>query len=175
MAEFDKKRADLILDSISETGSDDKACKEARIDKKTFHQWLRNEISFSEQVAKARHIYREGKNHSQVVKAMAVLDQYLGGEATEVHNSEEERIGSNKETSHKKSTKQVRRSTPAWVIDRVLGKRMHEMEALRVLANAGWVPRTILTEVVGGIAVLRESVRHAFDNLSSSNRDSSKN
>jgi hypothetical protein len=89
----------------------------------------------------------------------------LLGKATEVHDSEEEKTNSDDDVSHKKLTKKVRRSTPAWVIDRVLGKRMHEMEALRVLANAGWIPKEVLKEAIGGIAALKESVRKAFEDL----------
>jgi AcrR family transcriptional regulator len=163
------EKVNKILDIIISTGNDRLAYESADISKETFYRWLRDRDEFLEKVLKARYIYKESQYHTQVVKALEVLDDYLLGKATETHNSEEEKTNSDDDVSHKKLTKKVRRSTPAWVIDRVLGKRMHEMEALRVLANAGWIPKEVLKEAIGGIAALKESVRKAFEDLPKSN------
>jgi AcrR family transcriptional regulator len=51
------------------------------ISKETFYRWLRDRDEFLEQVLKARYIYKESQYHTQVVKALEVLDDYLVGQS----------------------------------------------------------------------------------------------
>ena len=91
---------------------------------------------------------------------MALLD-YLYGRVEETWTSEETTIEGNKVIT-KFSIKKVKRGVPNWVIDRILGRPVDELEAVKCLVESGWLPYSVLAATSESLDTARDCIRRAF-------------
>ena len=131
---YSEERKRIIADEIALTGSSRSAWEKADICEETFYSWQRKYPEFSELIAIAKAEYRESCPESLRRQARRAFADYLYGRAEETWSSLER--GSNDKTSWSRElTKKVRRGTPKWAIDRVLGRPQDVLEAVKTLAQ----------------------------------------
>ncbi len=71
----------------------------------------------------------------------------------------------------KQSTKLVKRETPQWVIDRVLGQPITELEAVKNLIDSNWLKEEIVEKLTTAVDELHKKARAAFQGNLDSGRD----
>jgi ACT domain-containing protein len=133
---YTPEKVETILEVLRATGSDKAVIldPEIGISRDTFYKWLKKYPDFSDQVAQAKKHYRITQPKWQRYQANQVLAKYLTEGAIETWQSEE--IAYDAEgnvTGRKVITKTVKRSAPQWAIERVLGKRLDELDAMLTL------------------------------------------
>jgi hypothetical protein len=63
---------------------------------------------------------------------------------------------------HKEIVKKVKRGVPQWAIERVLGKSVDELEAVKCQVESGWLPSSILKETTESLDEVCDRIRAAF-------------
>lgn len=63
---------------------------------------------------------------------------------------------------HKEIVKKVKRGVPQCPIERVLGKSVDELEAVKCLVESGWLPSSILKETTESLDEVCDHIRAAF-------------
>ena len=56
----------------------------------------------------------------------------------------------------------MKRGVPQWVIERILGKPLDELEAVKCLIESGWLPYSVLKETTESLDEIRERIQAAF-------------
>ncbi len=64
--------------------------------------------------------------------------------------------------SIKQISKKVRRGPPQWVIDRVLGQPISELESIKSLTEAGWLKEQVVEKLAMVMDQFNESAKAAF-------------
>ena len=94
-----------------------------------------------------------------IAHAKEVLNNYLYNGDIQTWTSREIHIGTDENIIKmvERVTKQVK-ETPPWVIERVLGKSYDELEAVKTLVEAGWLPPEILCSCGASMEHLKQSI-----------------
>lgn len=92
---------------------------------------------------------------------MSALLDYLYGRVQETWTSEETVIEGDKVIT-KSSIKKVKRGVPKWVIDRILGRPVEELEAVKCLVESGWLLYSVLAATSESLDTARDCIRSAF-------------
>ncbi len=151
-----------ILDALRHSGSDRVAIEAAGISTGTFYRWGQQYREFREGIAQAKEEYR--KNCPVVLREQAYLsfEDYLYGRVEEVWTTDEI-IRDDDKIIYKEVVRRVKRGVPQWAIERVLGKSVDELEAVKCLVESGWIPRHVLIVATESLDEVRDRVRKAFD------------
>lgn len=155
-----------IVEVLRLTGSDRQAYEVAEISEATYYRWQKEFREFRELVAQSKQRYQESCPEQLREKAMSALLDYLYGRVEETWTSEETIIEGDKivtKSSIKSSIKKVKRGVPSWVIDRILGKPLDELEAVKCLVESGWLPYSILTKTSESLNTAQNHIRKVFE------------
>lgn len=151
---------DLILDAIKQTGSDKAGWQSGGINHDTFYTWISRHSEFSEGVAQAKSEFRKLCPQSFVQRSRQVLYDYLftghveHWSVSEVHKDAEGNIFKTVERTSK-----AIKPTPYWVIDRVLGKNLPLLEAVRLLLSQGVATTEQARVVSDGVSRIEEELK----------------
>lgn len=150
-----------ILDALRRSGSDRVAIEAAGISSAAFYRWQQEFQEFREGIAQAKLEYRE--NCPDVLRQQAhwSFEDYLYGRVEEVWTTHET-VRDGDKIIYKEIVKKVKRGVPQWVIERVLGKTVDELEAVKCLVESGWIPRHVLIVATESLVQVRDRVRQAF-------------
>lgn len=151
-----------IVEVLRLTGSDCQAYEVAEISEATYYRWQKEFREFRELVAQSKQRYRESCPEQLREKAMSALLDYLYGRVEETWTSEETIIEGDKVVT-KSSIKKVKRGVPSWVIERILGKPLDELEAVKCLVESGWLPYSILTKTSESLDTAQNHIRKVFE------------
>lgn len=153
-----------ILDVVAQTGSDRASWEAAGISETTFYDWCNKYPEFSEQIKEAKAQFRESCPEVLITQAHKALADYLFGRV-EITTTVITR-GINEEGSYsEETTKRVKLSPPRWAIERVLGKPIDILEAVKVLVDAKVLPRWMVQVVADEISGARRGVTEAFTGI----------
>lgn len=167
--------ANKIFEYIAEYGTHRDGFERAGISRNLFYNWLKEKKNFNDGVCKALAEFKSAKADRKI-QARKTLDDYLFGRAkrvtkinkkvTNVYYTDE---GEEKENiTIEEQTKVTTELCPEWVISRVLGKNLDEMEALQILLEKGLLPESIFNEAVSNWDEFKIKLKDAFDNLGNS-------
>lgn len=159
-----------IIKLIRGTGTDKKIWEQIGWTYKQYNQMLRDRPDIAERIKEAKREFLESISDAQIAQANKVLNDYLYERVLEYSDIVEttnevqylpggQQIIIERTIKRQQSTK---KGCPKWVIDRILGPNMAEMDALKVLVNAGWLPKEVLAAVVDGSGELRGKVLAAL-------------
>lgn len=160
---YSPELADLIVEVIAQTGSDKAAIAAAGIRAGTFYRWLNEKSDFCERVAIAKEEFTRTAPETFVSQANQILHNYLfighveTWTAKEVHKDTAGNVIKTVERVSK-----VVKPTPPWAIDRVLGKSYDELEAVKTLVEAGWLPPEILYNCGASMEKLKTEMQQLF-------------
>lgn len=155
-----------ICTTIALTGSDKAAYEAAGISHGTFYKWINSDkvefVELIEGIARAREEYRRSLSDEKIRQANKALNEYLYGEAVEewgdkttISNIHDGEVKSQRVM---KTAKTIKRGVPQWAIERVLGKPLDVLEAIKTLVEAGILPRWIVPVVSEELANARKNV-----------------
>lgn len=150
-----------IVEVLRLTGSDRQAFEAARISHDTFYRWVKQYPDFSDALAQAKIDFRERCPEQLREKAMDALLDYLYGRVVETWTIHEI-VRDREKIIHRESTKTVKRGVPQWVIERILGKPIDELEAVKCFVESGWLPYSVLKETTESLDEIRDRIRRAF-------------
>lgn len=162
-SKYTEETVEKILTTLRLTGSDRHAIASVGINKATFYDWCNRFPDFSNQVAQAKKFFREKCPEQMRERATEALLDYLYGRVEESWTSEEV-IREGDKVTVKTSVKKVKRGVPPWAIDRVLGRPIDELEAIKCLIESGWLPFHILNTTTQSLEEIRDRMRAAFAN-----------
>ena len=137
----------LIIQAIEETGLNKEAIKVASevsngFTQRSFYRWKAEDVTFSQEVAKAHKTYRNRlaeQTRTKARKSIAEIVEYGWQERWD--KKEEYRDAEGNLTGSKSSSVVVTKPLPAWVADKILGSsNVSEIQALQVLAEAQMLP-----------------------------------
>lgn len=152
-----------ILSVFRETGSDKVAYLAANISKDTFYKWKLNHPDFADLLAIAAVDFRMRAPESYIEQAKKTLEDYLFNGETQTWSSREIHKDANGNIIKiVEKVSKVVKSTPCWVIDRVLGKSYDELEAVKTLVEAGWLPPEILYRAGASMEKLKTAMQQLF-------------
>lgn len=155
-----------ILSVLKVTGSDKAAYLSVGINADTFYKWKTRYPEFTEALVLAAAEFRSFAPESFIQQAKESLKNYLFNGAVETWSSKEVHKDANGDiikTIEKVS--KVVKSTPPWVIDRVLGKSVDELEAVKTLVEAGWLPLEVLYRAGASMEQLKISMQQLFEKV----------
>lgn len=161
---YTKEIVEKILSVYRETASDKAAYLCANVSPDTFYKWKLKYPEFSEALAIAAAEYRMSLPNDAIARAKEALNTYLYNGDIQTWTSREiyKDPDGNIIRTVEKVTKQVK-GTPPWVIDRVLGKSYDELEAVKTLVEAGWLPPEILYKAGASMEQLKTSMQQLFE------------
>lgn len=164
-SKYTEETVQAICDAIALHGLDRYGWEAGQISEPTFYDWKKRYSEFSESIAQAKKEWYEAQSEGARRQAYKALSDYLHGRAVERWDCYDDTLDrdGNIVTLHKSRT--VQRGVPQWVIDRYLGPPIHEIEALKVLVNAGWFPSWVIQLSVDEISKCRKAIREAVVGL----------
>jgi hypothetical protein len=133
-----------IMAALEESGSDRVAYSSVRLSKDSYYQWQKDYPEFADQVRRAKQRYRDRlvvSDRSLIDMAHKQIVRMLQDGASETWESETTHLDLNGETEtprrKEKTQKRVRRDTPSWVLDRVMGPARESIDLLVHLLLTG--------------------------------------
>lgn len=153
--------AKTILDAIAQTGSDRAGYEAAGISESTFYAWKKQLPEFSEEISKAKAEYSDICPGALVRQANKALADYLYGRIEVSIATIKRKRNADGTTESTETIRKVRPSIPRWAIERVLGKPLDILEAIKTLAQAGIIPHHL-------VQVAADEVRSARDRIGAS-------
>ncbi len=150
-----------ILEALRHSGSDRQAFEAVGISRDTFYHWVRRYPDFSDALAQAKKAFRERCPEQLREKAMDALLDHLYGRVVETWTTCET-VQDGEKIIHRETIKTVKRGVPQWVIERILGKPLDELEAVKCLIESGWLPYSILKETTESLDEVRDHIRGHF-------------
>lgn len=163
---------DIIQKELIEHGCNQRAFKAAGISKEVFYLWMRERPEFVKLVEEAKQERLFRRHEVLKLQADKVLENYLNnGVVTKITIIEEgtsDKFGS----YVKKTVREVQSPTPVKILDRVLGEFLGELEAVNILVNAGWLPRSLSKLAKSEISNAKLVIRQAFAGIFPDNTES---
>ena len=165
-SKYTPQTVEKILIAIKETGSDKAGYGAGGINQDTFYAWKNRYTEFSEGVARARAEFRRIAPESYAMQAKESLQNYLVNGSVETWSTKEvhKDAGGDVIKTIERVSKVVK-PTPCWVIDRVLGKSYDELEAVKTLVEAGWLPPEILYRAGVSMEQFKTSMQQLFEKV----------
>jgi|GEM_PF-6740298 len=160
---YNPENIQRCLDAISLYGTDKSGYSAIPIHKDTFYKWVSDKSDFSDRVATAHKTWQDSQGSTARLKAWDVLKRYLFEGQVEhwtIVKDVIQGIGDDSSIVQLTETRTVRKTTPQWVIERYLGKGMHEIEALQAIA--AWLPQRTLEVVTSEIGRTTETISQHF-------------
>lgn len=154
-----------ILGVIRETGGDKEGYTSAGIHSATFYKWINEKPEFKEAIALAKLEYRESCPPVLIRQAKKAFADYLFNRVEETWTSFERGVDETGKSWSKETTKRVKRGVPQWCIERVLGKPIDLLEAVKVLVDANILPRWLVQVVTDEVSEARRGVTEAFTGI----------
>lgn len=155
---------EVILNEIAITGNDKAGYEAAGINPDTFYEWLKRHSEFSERVKKAKAEYRETCPDVLKRQAHKAFSDYLYGRMEKVVYTKKEGIKGD-QPFEEEITQRIPVGIPRWAIERVLGTKIHELEALKTLVEAGWLPRWVIQVAIDELDSVKTTVREVFTGI----------
>lgn len=150
-----------ILDAIAQTGSDRVGYEAGGISKDTFYQWVARYPDFSDGISQAKSEYRDTCPEVLVRQAHKAFADYLFGRV-EITTTSLKRGVNEKGSYSEEVTKRIRLSPPRWAVERVLGKPIDLLEAVKILVDANVLPTWLVQVVANEVGDARTGITEAF-------------
>lgn len=150
-----------ILDVIAQTGSDRAGYEAGGISKDTFYQWINRHADFADRIKQVKSQFRETCPEVLINQAQRAFADYLFGRV-EISTTTFKRGTNEKGSYSEEVTKRIRLSPPRWAIERVLGRPIDLLEAVKVLVDANVLPRWLIQVVTDEMGEARRGVTEAF-------------
>ncbi len=159
-AKYQKETIDAILESIRTQGGDRDACIAGDVSRTIYYRWRQQRPEFNQAVLEAQEHFRKNCDEDLKIYAKRGLMEYLRDGAIEEWSMQEE-IYDNEQNliSIKKTHRKTRRGPPQWAIQRVLGSSMEEMEAAKILVEAGWFEASVVETLAEALESLNHKAR----------------
>lgn len=137
----------LILDAIRENGTDEYGWRAANIAKRTFYKWQTEDSHFMHKVAQAKQDYaiNRAKTVKQKVKRN-VEDYAINGTIEKWKTTETLKDAQGNIINQKEIEREINRPAP-WAIDKITGKDINELDAIRKLVDSGFLKEEQLLAV----------------------------
>ncbi len=158
---YSAQTVEMILDALRHSGSDRAAIEAAGVSSAAYYRWQQRYREFREGIAQAKFEYRQNCPDLLRQQAQWSFEDYLFGRVVEEWTTHET-IRDGDKTIYREVSKKVRRGVPQWAIERVLGKTMDELEAVKCLVESGWSPRHVLIVATKSLDEVRDRIRKAF-------------
>lgn len=160
---YTSERVEAILEAIRREGSDRAAWEAGSIGKTLFYEWQKKYPEFLNAVAQAKKEFRRSCPEELKRQARKSLADYIFNGAIEIWESTETIEDASGEVKLiKRSIKTVRRGTPQWAIERVLGQPISELESIKSLTESGWLQQQVLERLGTAMDKFNESAKVAF-------------
>lgn len=163
-SKYSEEVAQTIVDTIACTGRDEDGCKAVGISRDTFYKWMNRYPDFSDRVKKAKSEWRETLPEVLVRQANNAFAGYLFGRHERIVHTRKEGYKGD-QPFEEEITQRIPVGIPRWAIERVLGQRMHELDALTTLVEAGWLPRWVIQIAVSEIGNTKQAIRQVFEGI----------
>jgi len=129
----------------------------------TLNSWLRNHPDLQERINDALSQYRETQPIVLINAAKIALADYLFGRMEKVSSSVTTQV--DKDGNFLGAFETITRTpvgVPKWAIDRVLGTEMSEVDALKILADSGYLPQILVDRVVSKLSSTKDEIKSIF-------------
>jgi hypothetical protein len=163
-SKYSEEVAQKIFDTLAATGRDEDGWKAGGIGKDTFYRWIREYKEFSDGVKRAKSEWHETCPEVLVRQANRAFGDYLFGRMEKVVYTKKEGIRGD-QPFEEEITQRVPVGIPRWAIERVLGTKIHELEALKTLVDAGWLPRWVIQVAIDELDGVKTTVREVFTGI----------
>ena len=157
---YNEENIRFIEEAIKLYGTDRAGYEAVPISQDTFYRWIKEKPEFSERVANARQFWRQSQGSEAKIQAWDVVKQYLFGGQVEHWTVVKDVFDKDGKIVQLTETRTVRRQTPQWVLERYLGKVLHEIEAIQALSN--WLPQWAIQFAANEVNHSTEEIRKAF-------------
>lgn len=163
-SKYSPETVTLILDAIRERGGDEDGWLAGQISRTTFYEWQNQHPDFQKGVAIAKREYQESLPAVQRRQARRAFNDYLFGRIEEVWESEEQTFEANGDLTIKRTIKKVRRGPAVWAIERVLGRNLDILEAIKTMIESGLAPEQLIEVTERRIAEAKAQIKQDFIN-----------
>jgi hypothetical protein len=161
-SKYTPERVQLICDAIAQTGSDESGWKSGGISEPTFYAWQNQFPEFSESVIAAKSEYRATCPETLVRQANKAFADLLFGRMERVATTK--RVGHDPKRGYWEEETVTRTpvGVPRWAIERVLGPSFDEMDAIKILVKAGYLPQEFIEVTSEQFSELRTRIKTLF-------------
>ena len=161
---YSPELADRLIGALRELGSARAAYNALGVSKYSFYDWIKRFPDFAVRVEVAKREYFQNQDRENVDVAKKIIENYLvHGDVTEKKIIKQviDRDGNIVELTEKHL---IRSGCPEWVIRRVLGEKMQELEAVKVLVDTDWLPESLLVDVQDSLTDFNSTIKNSFQN-----------
>ena len=154
---YNEEIVKIIIEEIKKTGVEKNGYELASINHDTHNRWKKKYPEYKTKVENALYTYRTTRAKEIRGKIKKSVEDYALNGVTEEWETEET-ITSGEYTTHKKGTKKVKRPAP-WAVEKILGKDMVELDAVKKLVDADWIDIGVLKAIERLLEDLNYKVR----------------
>lgn len=151
-----------MVQVMRETGMDKAAFEAVKISHESFYKYLRENAGFASAIASAKSEFLAACPDEVVKLAKQTVTDYLLNGAREVWKTTEIRrdaAGNIIET--KEIIREIQRGTPAWCVERILGRTPDVLDAVLTLLSNGMMSTDQARVVSEGIALIKAQLKQA--------------
>lgn len=163
-SKYSEEVAQRIFDALAATGRDEDGWKAGGISKDTFYKWINAYSDFSDGVKRCKAEWRETCPEVLVRQANKAYADYLFGRMEKVVYTKKEGIKGD-QPFEEETTQRIPVGVPRWAIERILGVKMHELDALKTLVEAGWLPRWVIQVAIDELDDVKKVLREVFTGI----------
>ena len=158
-----KYQSENFLEHLKDCGSVDDSAAIIGTTADVVQHWKMRVPGFQERFDLAMSQYRDTQPLALRNEAKRALANYIFGRMEKVSSSVVTKV--DRAGNLIDCTETITRSpvgVPRWAIERVLGQNLSEVEALTVLANSGFLPKTLVDRVVAKLSSTKDEIRLIF-------------
>lgn len=164
MAKYKPEIIEAIVSAIAATGRDRDGYEAGGIGHDTFYRWMKTKPEFSDAIQKAKAEFRKVCPENMRQQALQRLGEYLRGETVETWEKKSITTdAAGNITSRTASITTIRRPTPQWAIDRILGHQMPVLNAVQILMDEGIASPQMAAIVESNIDNLQRELKNLAD------------
>lgn len=154
--------AQKMFDVLAATGSDRAAFEAAGISSSTFYRWKEEFSEFSEGIRAALSEFRDTCPESLVRQANKAFADYLYGRVEISIATIQRKQLADGSTESTETVRKLRPAVPRWAIERVLGKPLDILEAVKTLSESGIVPKHLVQLTADEVGKARDRITAGF-------------
>jgi len=156
-------KADEFIEILKSCGCKKTAISAVGATPTALDSWTRNHPELQERINDAISQYRETQPIVLVNAAKQALANYVFGRMEKISSSVTTQVDAKGNVLGAFET--ITRTpvgVPKWAIDRVLGSEMSEVDALKILADSGYLPQILVDRVVSKLSSTKDQIRSIF-------------
>ncbi|NJM56236.1 MAG: hypothetical protein HC857_00540 [Synechococcales cyanobacterium RU_4_20] len=156
---YNEQTVEAFCTTLAICGDIESACQSTGLHLATYYNWLKSRPGFRERIDSSILEFRRTCPEALVRAARKALSDVVYGDKERVTYTKKITTSDRFGTTEEEIVTRTPVAVPRWAIERVLGKQIDEMEALRLLADKNLLPEQTVEKIQSLMEANRDKIR----------------